>query len=78
MSKSILKLKLDLNTNKSGIKRADIVTSTPRTTAHKSLEKSSLLSKFVPKLATSTLHSRESSLLMTTSRKKLDSSSVLK
>ena len=77
MSKSIIKLKLDLNNHKSALKKSEIIASTPHTTAHKSFDKS-IISKLVPKLSISSINSRESSALLTTSRKKLDSSRVLR
>ena len=78
MSKSIIKLKLDMSTPKNSIKKYEQVSSTPRTSIHKSFDKSAIVSKIVPRLPISTLHSRENSFLLTTSRKKLESNRVLK
>ena len=78
MSKNVIKLKLDLNDHKNSFKRYEPVSSTPRTTIQKSFDKSVLVSKIVPKLPISTLHSRETSALISSSRKRLESSKILK
>lgn len=77
MSRSIIKLKLDLNNHKSALKKYEPITSTPRTTVHKSLDKT-IITKIIPKLPITAIHSRESSALLTSSRKKLESSRILR
>jgi dual specificity tyrosine-phosphorylation-regulated kinase 2/3/4 len=78
MSKGIIKLKLDLNENRTISKKITHISSTPRTTVHKSFDKSGIVSKIIPKLPVSTLHSRESSALLSSSRKKFESNRILK
>ena len=78
MSKSTIKLKFDLTTPKNSTRKYEPVSMTPRTSVHKSFDKSALISRMVPKLPISSLHSRESSALLSSSRKKLNSNKVLK
>ena len=78
MSKSTIKLKLDLATPKNSTRKYEPVSMTPRTSIHKSFDKSVMIARIIPKLPVSNLHSRESSTLLSSSRKKLNSTKVLK